>query len=123
MRIERLVLAAFATSLVACGPGGEGGDHPGAYITRAEAAAAMVELNTARVAVMQHYQLNGRWPSDAELARMAPNVYVGDGMEIVIDVEGRTASGALALRFDPDSRAWTCVAYDIPDAALPPNCR
>ena len=118
-----MLVLGVAALVTACGPGGEGGDHPGAYITRAEAAAAMVELNTAKVAVMQHYQLNNRWPTDAELARMAPNVYVGDGTEIVIDVEGRTASGALALRYDPDSRGWTCIAYDIPAAALPPNCR
>jgi len=123
VRTELAAVAVLASLLAGCGPGGEGGDHPGAYITRAEAAAAMVELNVARTAVMQHYQLNGRWPTDDELARMAPGVYVGDGTEIVIDVEGRTAPGSLALRYDPDARTWTCTADDIPDAALPPNCR
>lgn len=122
MQIRWLLLGA-AVSLAACGPGGEGGEHPGAYITRAEAAAAMVELSTAKTFVMQQYQMTGKWPTDAELARMAPNVHVGDGTEIVIDVEGRTASGSLALKYDPDARTWTCVAYDIPDAALPPTCR
>ncbi|MCA1799478.1 MAG: pilin [Xanthomonadaceae bacterium] len=112
-----------AAMLAACGPGGEGGDHPAAYINRAEAAEAMIMLSAARIAVMQQYQVTGRWPTDAELAQIAPGVYAGDGTELKFDVEARTARGTLGLRYDPETRGWTCVAYDIPDASLPPNCR
>lgn len=118
----RLLLVA-AAMLTACGPGGEGGEHPGAYINRAQAAEAMIMLSAARTPVMQQYQMTGRWPNDDELARIAPGVYAGEGTEIAIDVEARTARGTLALRYDPETRGWTCVAYDIPAASLPPNCR
>lgn len=117
------VLFGAAAMLAACGPGGEGGEHPGAYINRAQAAEAMIMLSAARTPVMQQYQLSGRWPTDAELAQMAPGVYAGEGTEIKIDVEARTARGTLALRYDPATRGWTCVAYGIPEASLPPNCR
>lgn len=108
--------------LLAGCPQGSGGSHPATSIGRAEVAEAMVQLSAARVAVMQSYQMTGAWPDDDALAAMAPGVYAGDGTELRMDVGGH-AGGTIALRYDPATRGWVCVAYEIPDAALPPNCR
>lgn len=121
-RVMRTAASLFAAAiLTACGPGGEGGEHPSAYISRAEVIEAVTLLSAARTPVLQHYQMSGRWPTDSELERMAPGVRSGDGHELQMEVGERFARGTLAMRYDQGR--WTCIAYDIPDAALPPNCR
>lgn len=87
-------------------------------------------LSTARGPVLRHYRSTGTWPTDADLARLAPmqsgsyssNLRVGDGTELLIDYKG-FAEGLVYMTFDPDSGTWTCGVEGLADTQIPPNCR
>lgn len=117
-----------AALVAGCGP--DGSSHPSTSIGRAEVTEAVMLMSAARTPVLQHYQTAGRWPTDSELERLVPvtrggvasNLRVGDGTELLMDVGGY-AGGTISMQYDPESGRWTCRAFDIPDAALPPTCR
>lgn len=118
-------------ALVACGQQDvSGGNHPSATMVRAEVTEAVTLLTAARGPVLNHYRNTGVWPTDAELARLAPmqsgsfsrNLRVGNGTELLIDYKG-IAEGLVYLAYDPDSGSWTCGVEGLEDTMVPPTCR
>jgi hypothetical protein len=124
-----VAIGVVCAALAACSQQDAGG-HPSATMVRAEVTEAVMLLNTARGPVLNHYRNTGSWPTDAELARLAPmqsgsyssNLRVGEGTELIIDYKG-FAEGLVYLTYDPASGTWTCGAEGLADTQLPPTCR
>lgn len=118
-------------ALAACGQqDSSDGSHPSATMVRAEVTEAVMLLNTARGPVLNHYRNTGAWPTDAELARLAPmqsgsfssNLRVGNGTELVIDYKG-FSEGLVYLAYDPSAGTWKCGVEGLADTMVPPSCR
>lgn len=122
-------VAVLCLMLAACGQQGDG-SHPSATMVRAEVTEAVTLLNTARGPVLNHYRNTGAWPTDAELARLAPmqsgsyssNLRVGEGTELLIDYKG-IAEGLVYMTYEPSDGSWTCGVEGLADTMVPPNCR
>ncbi|MEX0900817.1 MAG: pilin [Gammaproteobacteria bacterium] len=126
-----VAVVAVCVALAACGQqDSSAGSHPSATMARAEVTEAVTLLNTARGPVLQHYRSTGAWPTDAELARLAPmqsgsyssNLRVGNGTELLIDYKG-VAEGLVYMTFNPGDGSWTCGTEGLADTQVPPNCR
>lgn len=111
--------------LVSCGQSGDepAAGHPNVTMGRAEVTEALILLDTIKGPVQMFYRSNNRWPSDADLAGMAPGVRAGNGTELMVEVSGRIAKGTLVMEYDPGTSRWRCYSDDIGDEMLPANCR
>jgi hypothetical protein len=107
----------------ACDMSPEGGGHPNVAMGKAEVTEALILLDAVKGPVQMFYRSNNRWPTDEDLAGMAPGVRAGNGTELMVDVSGRIAKGTLILEYDPGSSRWTCYAEGIENEMLPANCR
>lgn len=129
--VDVIAAGLVCLALAACGQqDAADGSHPSATMVRAEVTEAVTLLNTARGPVLNHYRNTGVWPTDAELARLAPirsgsfssDLRVGNGTELVIDYKGM-AEGLVYMAYDPSDESWTCGVEGLADTMVPPICR